>query len=66
MSNRGPKEANEEQLPTLLFQLSDPDHMIEDSGAVEHTPDPARPGTLENLEGYDTSLHVEQMHEWNF
>ena len=66
MSSRGPEDGNEDKLPTLLFQLIDPDHMPGDNGRVEHTPDPARAGTLEGLEGYDTSLHVEQMHEWNF
>ena len=66
MSNRGPEDGNEDQLPTLLFELMDPDHMPRDNGTVEHTGDPARPGTLEGLEGYDTSLHIEQMHHWNF
>lgn len=33
---------------------------------VEHTTDTARPGTLEGLEGYNSSLRIEQMHEWNF
>lgn len=66
MSNRGPEGGNENQLPTLLFQLFDPDHMPRDSDTVENTADPARPGTLEGLEGYDTSLHIEQMHDWNF
>ena len=66
MSNRGPKGGNEEQLPALLFQLSDPEHMPRDGSTVEHTSDPAKPGTLEKLEGYDTSLHIEQMHHWDF
>ena len=66
MSNRGPENGNEDKLPTLLFQLIDPDHMPGDDGTVEHTADPARPGTLEQLEGYEASLHIEQMHEWNF
>ena len=47
MSNRGPEDGNEDQLPTLLFELMDPDHMPRDNGTVEHTADPARPGTLE-------------------
>ncbi len=66
MSNRGPKGGNEDQLPALLFQLSDPEHMPRDGSTVEHTSDPAKPGTLEGLEGYDTSLHIEQMHHWDF
>ena len=66
MSNRGPSEQEEDQAPSLLFELIDPDHMPGDSGTVEHTADPARPSTLEGLEGYDTSLHIEQMHDWNF
>ena len=57
---------NEDQLPTLLFELIDPDHMPGDSGTVEHTADPARPGTLEGLEGYDASIHIEQMHHRDF
>lgn len=65
MSNRGPEGGNENQLPTLLFQLFDPEHMPRDSGTVEHTADPTRLGTLEGLEGYDTSLHIEQMHGWD-
>ena len=66
MSNRGPGEQGEDKLPTLIFKLIDPEHMPRRNGRVEHTPNPARPGTLEGLEGYDTSLHIEQMHEWNF
>ena len=65
MSNQGPEDGNEDQLPTLLFDPIDPDHVPGSSGRVEHTADPARPGTLEGLEGYDTSLHIEQMHDWN-
>ncbi len=66
MSNRGPEGGNEDQLPALLFQLFDPEHMPRDGSTVEHTADPTRPGTLERLEGYDTSLHIEQMHHWDF
>ena len=66
MSNQGPGDQEEDELPTLLFELMDPDHMHGHNGTVEHTADPARPGTLEGLEGYDTSLHIEQMHDWNF
>ena len=66
MTNRGPEDGNEEVLPALLFRLADPEHMPGRNGRVEHTPDPARPGTLEGLEGHDTSLHIEQMHDWNF
>ena len=66
MSNRGPKGGNEDQLPALLFQLFDPEHMPRDGSTVEHTADPIRPGTLEGLEGYDTSLHIEQMHHRDF
>ena len=66
MSNRGPKGGNEDQLPALLFQLFDPEHMPRDGSTVEHTADPTRPGTLEGLEGYDTSLHIEQMHHRDF
>ncbi len=66
MSNRGPEDGNEEVLPALLFEIMDPHHMPGYSGTVEHTDDPARPGALEGLEGYDTSLHIEQMHDWNF
>ena len=66
MSNRGPEGGNEDQLPALLFQLSDPEHMPRDGSTVEHAADPARPRTLEKLEGYDTSLHIEQMHHWDF
>ena len=51
MSNRGPKGGNEDQLPALLFQLFDPEHMPRDGSTVEHTADPIRPGTLEGLEG---------------
>ncbi len=66
MSNRGPEDGNEGQLPTLMFQLTDPDHMPGDNGRVEHTAGPTRPGTLEELEGYDTSVHIEQMHHRDF
>ena len=50
MSNRGPEDVNEEVLPELLFRLADPEHMPGRNGRVEHTPDPARPGTLEGFE----------------
>ena len=67
MSNQGPgDQEGEHEPPTLLFELMDPEHMPGRNGRVEHTGDPARPGTLEGLEGYDTSLHIEQMHHWNF
>ena len=66
MSNRGLEGGNENQLPALLFQLTDPDHMPGDNGRVEHTAGPTRPGTLEELEGYETSIHIEQMHHWDF
>ena len=66
MSNRGPENGNEEVLPALLFELMDPHHMPGDNGTVKHTADLARPGTLEWLEECDTSLHIEQMHDWNF
>ena len=66
MSNQGPGDQEEDELPTLLFELIDPDHTPGDSGTVEHTAVPARLGTLEGLEGYNTSLHIEEMHDWNF
>ena len=66
MSNRGPSEQEEDQAPSLLFELIDLDHMPGESATVEHTADPAWPGTLEGLEGYDTSLHIEQTHDWGF
>ena len=66
MSNQGPGDQEEDELPTLLFELMDPEHMPGRNGRVEHTPDPARPGTLEGLEGHDTPLHIEQMNDWNF
>ena len=41
MSNRGPSEQEEDQEPSLLFELIDPDHMPGDSATVEHKADPA-------------------------
>ena len=66
MSNQAPGEGQEDKGPAPLFELTDPQHTLGNSGRVEHAADPDRPELLAGLEGYDTSIHIEQMHEWNF
>ena len=66
MSNRAPGEGREDQGPALLFEFMDPEHAPGSSGRVDHVADPERPEILAGLEGYDTSIHIEQMYQWNF
>ena len=63
----------------LLFACTDPQHndATEADGTVDHIPDPERPDPektdrkdelqyLDGLEGYETSMHLEQMSGQNF
>ena len=66
MRNRPLGADREDRGPALRFEFIDPEHAPGSSGRVDHLTDPERPELLGRLEGYDTSIHIEQMNGWNF